>query len=499
MLGGINRHKTAISRSGFSRPIKLAIADGLLAPNRAFFDYGCGLGDDLRLLAGIGIHGIGWDPVHRPNQEPRSAPVVNLGYVVNVIEDPDERQDALRLAWSLAEEVLIVSARTSIDGRFLTDVQDYADGLLTSRGTFQKFFDQQELRTWIDQALQTPSVPAAPGVFYIFRDQEKRASFIASRFRRRLAAPHVSRSAELYRGHEELLRPLIDFVSDRGRLPADDELANTGDICAILGSVRRAFRVIAQVTNTVNWQEITQKRKEDTLIYLALSRFDGRPTFSHLPRALQQDVKAFFKTYKHACDKADEILFSLGRRGIIDIACSQSYLGKLTPSALYVHVSALEALAPVLRAYEGCARGYLGYVEGANIVKLHRGEPRISYLYYPAFEDEPHPALSTSLTVHLQTFRVKLVDFQSRINPPILHRKELFLASDHPLRAKFARLTELEEREGLYEDSTTIGTRDGWNEKLATKKLYLRGHRLLMRRTGLDATPPSSFSGHSQM
>jgi DNA phosphorothioation-associated putative methyltransferase len=114
-------------------------------------------------------------------------------------------------------------------------------------------------------------------------------------------------------------------------------------------------------------------------------------------------------------------------------------------------------------------------------VKLHRGEPRISYLYYPGFEDDPHPALFSSLTVHLQTFRVKLDDFQSRINPPILHRKELFLAPGHPLRAKFARLTEFEEKKGLYEDSATIGTRDGWNEKLAAKKLYLKGHRLLTR------------------
>lgn len=117
------------------------------------------------------------------------------------------------------------------------------------------------------------------------------------------------------------------------------------------------------------------KRQPHSGIYLALARFDRRPNFGQLPRVLQQDVKVFFKTYQQACSQADEILFSLGHRGVVDSACSQSSLGKLTPSALYVHVSALEALAPVLRAYEGCARGYLGHVEGANIVKLHRGDP----------------------------------------------------------------------------------------------------------------------------
>lgn len=290
----------------------------------------------------------------------------------------------------------------------------------------------------------------------------------------------------MYTEHEGLLRALMDFVGDRGRLPVDDELASTGDICATFGSLRRAFRVITHVTDAAQWDEIAQERKRDLLIYLALSRFDSRPNFGRLPRTLQHDVKAFFTNYKKACDNADELLFSLGRAGVVATACNESTIGKLTPNALYVHESALEALSPVLRLFEGCARGYLGQVEGANIIKLHRDEPRISYLSYPAFEDDPHPALASSLSVHLQTFRVRYKEFQSRANPPILHRKELFLAPDHPLRAKFARLTRIEEQKGLYEETSRIGTRDGWNEVLVQKGFYLKGHRLLsLTRTAL--------------
>lgn len=477
----IARHKTAISRTELSRPIKLALADGLLTPDRSVFDYGCGLGDDLRFLSALGFQGTGWDPVHRPDEAVRPAPVVNIGYVVNVIENLRERQEALRRAWALAEQILIVSARLTLDGRALGEAQNYADGLLTSRGTFQKFFEQQELRNWIEQTLDVAAVPAAPGVFYVFREDEARAAFVSSRFRRRLAVPRITRSEALYTEHEALLRPLMDFVGDRGRLPADDELPSAADISAVFGSLRRAFRVIAFVTETAQWDEIAQERRQDLLIYLALSRFDGRPNFGRLPRALQQDVKAFFTSYQRACKNADELLFSLGQPGVVDNSCNESSIGKLTPNALYVHMSALEALPPVLRLFEGCARGYLGQVVGANLIKLHRDEPKVSYLSYPDFESDPHPALASSLTVHLQTFRVKYSEFQSRTNPPILHRKELFLAPDHPLQAKFTRLTRIEVQKGLYEDTTRIGTRDGWNEALARKGLYLRGHRLLSK------------------
>ena len=83
------------------------------------------------------------------------------------------------------------------------------------------------------------------------------------------------------------------------------------------------------------------------------------------------------------------------------------------------------------------------------------------------------------MTVHFQTFRVKDRDYRKHRNPPILHRKETFLAPDNPLFDKFARLTRIEEAKGLYEDIRKIGTQDGWNEILAAKKLALKGHRLI--------------------
>ena len=398
---------------------------------------------------------------------------MNLGYVVNVIEDFNERCDVLGQAWELAKDLLIVSARLSVDHRGLRSSRTLADGCVTSRGTFQKFFEQQELHQWIEQTLETNAVPAAPGIFYVFRDEQARFSFIANRFRRRTSTSRQSKSAELFSTYQRLLRPLIQFVSDRGRVPFDDELANSNEIIEEFGSLRRAFRVVYTVTEDDRWKQIKEERRQDLMVYLALSRFDGRAPFGRLPSVLQRDVKAFFGFYKRACAAADELLFSLGQPGVLDSACRQSGIGKLTPGALYVHKSALPECPPILRLYEGCARGYLGRVQGANIIKLHLGEPRISYLSYPEFEINPHPPLAIALTVHLQTFRVRSRDYTSSRNRPILHRKELFVTPDYPAYKKFARLTRIEKSKGLFQNTSRIGFEDGWNEVLAQKGLYL--------------------------
>ena len=477
----VARHKTAICRSEISRPVRLALSDGLLNNNTSLFDYGCGQGGDLRRLAQIGIPAFGWDPVHAPGNAVIQSPVVNLGYVVNVIEDPRERQETLQKAWALAEKVLIVSARLTTEMKALGNTTEFADGCLTSLGTFQKFYDQHELKTWIEQSLKTTALPAGPGIFYVFRDEVARFTFQSSRYRRRIAAPCHSRSVELFNQHEGLLTPLISFVTDHGRLPEDDELENASELHGVFGTTKRAFRTVQLATSKEQWEEITKERAQELLIYLALSQFDGRPKYSQLPLHLQRDVRSFFSRYNKACQQADKMLFSIGKIEHINAACNDATLGKLLPSALYIHESALDKLSPYLRLYEGCARGLIGRVDGVNLIKLDRNEPRISYLCYPEFETDPHPVLTLSVTVHLQTFRVKYRNYKHHKNPPILHRKEAFLSPDHPLYEKFARLTRIEQSKSLYEDTSRIGTRDGWNEVLENKGYYLRGHRLLRR------------------
>jgi hypothetical protein len=65
----------------------------------------------------------------------------------------------------------------------------------------------------------------------------------------------------------------------------------------------------------------------------------------------------------------------------------------------------------------------------------------LSYLVYPEFDDDPHPALLRSVRLNLRTRQIECNDYSQSANPPVLHRKEAFLCADDPRYARFARLT----------------------------------------------------------
>jgi DNA phosphorothioation-associated putative methyltransferase len=195
---------------------------------------------------------------------------------------------------------------------------------------------------------------------------------------------------------------------------------------------------------------------------------------------MQLDIKSFFGSYQKACDESDRLLMSAGDWVAVDRACRESKVGKETPEALYVHISALPALAPVLRVFEGCARFMMGSVEGCDIIKLSRTKPKVSYLSYPDFDENPHPALRFSLSVSFRTYRVKYREYGLRDNPPVLHRKELFVSEDYPRRNVFSRLTSEEELAGLYSDPSKIGMRQGWLAILSARGIRIEGHRLIV-------------------
>ena len=471
-------HKTAIQRWSLSRPVALALEDGLISTDTTFFDYGCGRGGDLKRLHRMGVTVSGWDPAFFPDEERTPADVVNLGYVVNVIEDPDERAVALYAAWGLAQKLLIVSARLEWEAQTVAG-NFQGDGVVTSKRTFQKFYAQDELRDWIHAVTDRTCVAAAPGIFYVFRNAADEQAFNARRLTRPRRVPTVRLGEEDFKRHQDILQPLMEFVSQRGRLPIDIELDATRQIVKTFGSLARAFTLVRRVTGPDHWGTIRRERRDDLLVYLALAAFGKRPKPSQLPDSLRYDIRAFFGTYKEARAEADRLLFSAGDPEAVNRACGQASVGKVLPDALYIHHSALGHLAAVLRVYEGCGRQLAGSIDGVTLVKLGRRRPRISYLVYPDFDRIGHPALAEAFVADLRKLTLERRDYRRGPNRPLLHRKELFVSDGYPYRARFARLTKQEEKAGLYDNKGDIGHEAEWRMLLERENMVIRGHRLV--------------------
>ena len=474
----IPRHRTALTRPTLSKPVRCALEDGIIHSALTVLDYGCGRGSDVARLTELGIACLGWDPEHAPEAALGPADVVNIGYVVNVIETQSERRDTLHRAWSFTRQILVVSARLTFDA-LGQSLAPFGDGFLTSAGTFQKFFGHTELREWIASTIDASPVAAAPGVFYVFREPSARESFVAGRLRRAATAVRVSRSQRVLGEHRQAFDLLVPFFAERGRLPSVGECPGVKTLYRSIPTLSTILSTIQQWVGGKTFDTVVSRRREDLLVYLALARFSKRLQLRRLPEDLQLDILSFFPTYVAACEAADELLFQLGNDKHLNAAMEGAKVGKLTGSALYVHVTAVSELPLLARLFEGCARTYAGTIEGATLVKLHRHKPQVSYLAYPRFNEDPHPALLTSVVVDLGRLAVRFFDYSGAEDPPVLHRKELFVGPDYPGRPMFERLTKQEAQCGLLSGPTLIGSTRAWAGRLRAAGLTLRGHRVV--------------------
>ncbi|MFI2424143.1 DNA phosphorothioation-associated putative methyltransferase [Streptomyces sp. NPDC018955] len=470
---GSERRRTAIGRIALSVPARQALADRQLVPERTILDYGCGRGDDVRALQQLDCRVVGWDPYYRSDTQLVVSEVVLLTYVLNVIEDPAERRQTLEQAWELASTLLVVSARLTWE-KSKVHGQEYGDGLLTSRQTFQHLYAASELREYVEQVTGARVMAAAPGVVYAFRDEGARLSYLAQR---------VIPDAEWLASEDtaSAVSAVVDFFERRGRPPRIEEMPRTvAELLAHLrpGDVKRLVREGADPERATAG---AKRSTLNTLLYLAVELFNGRGPFGSLPVSLQQDVRTFFSSYKEACQRADRLLLKLRDDDYVRNAMNASVAGKMTPTALYVHRRALERIPTVLRLYEHCASIAAGRPERWTVAKLKHQGRAVSWLDYPDFDKDPHPRVRSSYMVDLQTLQASHLSYESSTNRPLLHRKHEFLAPDDPDVPRYRRLTESETRAGLYERPHLIGTENGWEAELVRCGRQLRGHRLVRR------------------
>lgn len=450
-----------------------ALSDGLITRQTQVFDYGCGHGADLRSLAARHIRATGWDPHHRPKAKIEPADVVNLGYVLNVIEDPEERAETLRRAFALARQVLVVAVRVD---RSLEDGVELGDGLITERGTFQKIYTQGEFTHYVEGVLGKRVHVAALGVAYAFASDERAAEHLARKAFARSLEGRADLLAEFARS--KIAQRFVAQAVQLGRLPHPDEFSGYQRLCEAFGSARRVERLALHQVDRVAFEGSRGQRRDDLLLYLAMMQFSGlRPPPLHaLPEGARHDIKDLCGSYATAQAEARSFLFALGRPEQVKASAQASCVGKLLPGHLYVHRSAEEECPALLRLILFAARQLVGEIS-YDLAKLALDGQAVSFLSYDDFDGAPHPMLQRSVRVYLPRASFSIREYQSQQNPPILHRKDAFVTQGYPYYERFRRLTEQEEAAGLL-SSPTIGNLRSWQELLGARELQITDHEL---------------------
>lgn len=483
-IAEVERHRTAIKRYDLSKPVKQILERGLLKKNDTFFDYGCGHGMDVEALQHLGYEATGWDPAFRPNAPKIPADVVNLGYVLNVIEKPVERIAALREAYSLAERVLLVS--TMVTGQETdSHTRPYGDGFLTKNNTFQKFYAPGELESLIEQTLDVEASTLGLGLCVVFRSDDDAELFEANRNRRRIDWTEISaqlkfstpisrerRSVDRYELHKELFEQFWQTLLDLGRAPEPGEFDRLAEVTKAAGGIKRALALVVARNGEQLWQTVRKSRTEDVLVYLAMTKFRKRFLRREIPLRIKNDIRSFFGDIHSAQARARDLLFAAGDPGEIDLACEGVAVGWQDRDALMIHRSLLAELPPILRIYVHCAAFRYGDPAQADVIKIHKHSGKITFQHYDDFDGKPLPELQTRIKVNLRNLFVEVFDHSKGPRIQLLYFKERFVGRTHSGRPAMEKFSVKLRKLGLDESTIGLGPdKESFRALLATASL----------------------------
>ncbi|CAH7250234.1 conserved hypothetical protein [Vibrio chagasii] len=441
---GIDRHRTALVRHELSAPMKTLVKHGYLEGSYSIFDYGCGRGDDLRELEAHGLDVLGWDPNFQPDNDKVNSSIVNLGFVLNVIEDQDERLEALLGAWELADKFLVVSVMLANEN-YIAQFKPYKDGVITSRNTFQKYYAQSEIKAYIERSLQEDAITVAPGIFYIFKDKLEEQQYLQSKYKRhhkwqQLTSPEPIEAKDkaklLITQHQDLFNSFWNTSLELGRIPANDEFEHSDKIRELIGSHKKVFNLLQEMFDTQEFKQAEQSRKEDLLLYFAMGLFEKRKPYTQQPEPLKRDIKALFDDYKTAINLAAELLFAIADTDLIQQQCEKAH-NQLPASllnqghSLILHREFIDELPLLLRVYVGAGLQMYGELdEEIDLIKIHITSGKLTLTAYDDFEKSV-PFLVERIKIKMAEQDIDFFDYVNEDRRPPLLNKHLYMPTEH--------------------------------------------------------------------
>lgn len=492
------RGRTALSRPSASLALQSMQRQGWLDGALSVLDYGCGRGDDLRFLAEAGVPAWGWDPAHHPKGAKDAADLVNLGYVINVIEDADERLYVAESAFKLARKALVVSAMIAPPSQFERFLP-FRDGVVTSRGTFQKYFTQTELKEFVERAARREALGLAPGVVVAFRDAKFQEAFLDSRFRRRgtvligrarsRSRVDRSKSSQLHREHRELCDAFWAAALELGRWPEADELGRSSELIEVFETTRRAAHAVQRFYDPKQMEAAAQSRREDLLVEEAAATLAGcNRKFGTFSARKQRDIRHFYGSYRALQDELRTMLRAVADPAALEAAAAAAHRGQCggfwDGRGVTYEGRCVERLPTLLRCYIELGGAYHGGLHGIDLIRVHLESGKLTLASYDDFYGKALPLLKVRTKVDLRRQRIDDFEYGKGFSAPPLFWKSRLLAEDAPHFAKQQRFDERLDDLGLAPEGDP---RFGFSaavvdEILTAKGLEIRGFRFFRTR-----------------
>jgi hypothetical protein len=259
---------------------------------------------------------------------------------------------------------------------------------------------------------------------------------------------------------------LWELALDLGRWPVTEEVPDLQAIESKGVSLTRALRLVQRTSNHRLLDAASQARRDDVLLFLAMQQFSRRPAYKRLEERLQRDIKAFFGAYGAAYSAAASLLRDTGEPSKLLEACQEAFsrgIGYLDADhSLQLHLSMVERLPVILRAYVGCGLVLWDETSAVQLVKIHITSGKLTLLEFDDFDGQLLPRLQRRIKINLRRLDYNIFDYGSATTPwPLLYRKSRFINEEYPGFEQQVAFDEALQATGLLGEDDQYGPSEG--------------------------------------
>ena len=448
----ISRHKTALHRENLSLPIRFAISKSLLRKEHTLLDYGCGHGDDVALLKKNGFKSTGWDPYYYPKRPRKKLfDFVNLGFVLNVIEDPHERKQTLVEANTFSKKVTLISCMLAGDMNQKIS-KPFSDGFVSSNNTFQKYYLQSELKNYIASQLDGPIYALGPGVFALIKDPNLLEDFeyinIANTTDQKRSDTNALKDVDVdfsalqkkqFASRKIALSFISKYFQRHARFPSYEDLKKYNGTEISRSEFKLALLKFNSGLDKIAANHVTERVRNELLQKFSVRKFVKLRADFPVSDVLRKDIRNIFKTQKALHEAADTLLYELGNYDLVLSDASnavEAQLGLLLDSKFICHSRNKSKLPIRLQALLNLASFLSGNHIDTEIYQIHLETKKVSMLTFHDFKLSALPKLKTRTKVDFRSFDIEYVSYSASTNIRVIAIRSPFLSQTDPTYEK---------------------------------------------------------------